>query len=116
MSTVLEVGTSEFDEKALRAGGLVVVDFSAKWCGPCQRMLPELKAAAGELGETVTFLKVDVDEAPEVAMRYGVQSVPNITILKDGQVVDTVIGAMPKSAILSRVKRHLDAAAQQRTG
>ncbi|HWA83198.1 MAG TPA: thioredoxin [Fimbriimonadaceae bacterium] len=107
MNAVLEIGQQEFDEKAVQVEGLVVVDFWATWCGPCKRMLPELDAAAQELGEKVTFVKVNVDESPEVAMRYGVQSIPNLTFLKDGQVVDMVVGAMPKSAIVSRARKFL---------
>ncbi|HVT10857.1 MAG TPA: thioredoxin [Fimbriimonadaceae bacterium] len=106
MSTVLAIGQQEFDE-AVQAEGLVVVDFWATWCGPCKRMLPELDAAAQELGEKATFLKVNVDESPEIAMRYGVQGIPNLTFLKGGRVVDAVVGAMPKAAIVSRVQRHL---------
>jgi thioredoxin 1 len=107
MSAVLEVGVAEFDQKAIKAEGLVVVDFSAKWCGPCQRMLPELEATANEFAGEATFLKVDVDESPDVAMRYGVQGIPNLTFIKQGQVVDIAIGAMPKSAIAERVRKNL---------
>ncbi|WP_025227431.1 thioredoxin [Fimbriimonas ginsengisoli] len=107
MSSVIEVKQSEFDQKALQAEGLVLVDFSAPWCGPCRRMEPELEAAAQEFAGKATFLKVNVDESPDVAMRYGVQGIPNLTFLKDGKVVDTVIGAMPKAAIVSRLKKNL---------
>jgi thioredoxin 1 len=107
MSKVIEVPQSEFDQKALQAEGLVLVDFSAPWCGPCRRMEPELEAAAEEFAGKATFLKVNVDESPEVAMRYGVQGIPNLTFFKGGQVVDTVVGAMPKAAIVSRVKKNL---------
>lgn len=107
MSSVIETTEREFDEKAVRAQGLVVVDFTAKWCGPCQRMAPELSAAAEELAGQVTVVKVDVDQSPEVAMRYGVQGIPNLTFLKDGKVVDVAVGAMPKSAITARIKQNL---------
>ncbi len=107
MNAVLEVGQQDFEEKAVTAPGLVVVDFSAKWCGPCRMMIPELEAAATELAGQATFFKVDVDEAPNVAMKYGVQGIPNLTLLKEGKVVDVIVGAMPRSAILARVRRHL---------
>jgi thioredoxin 1 len=107
MSAVLEIGESEFDQKVTEAQGLVIVDFSANWCGPCKRMLPELEATAAEFVGKATFLKVDVDESPEIAMRYGVQGIPNLTFLKGGQVVDVLIGAMPKSAIADRVRKNL---------
>src|SRR4051812_11706947 len=107
MNAVLEIGEQEFEQKAVQAEGLVVVDFSAKWCGPCKRMLPELEAAAAELAGQATFVTVDVDESPNVAMRYGVQGIPTLTFLKGGQVVDVAVGLMPKAAIVSRLKRHL---------
>jgi thioredoxin 1 len=107
MSAVLEIGQQEFEQKALKADGLVVVDFTAKWCGPCQRLAPELEAAANEFEGKATFLKVDVDESPDVAMRFGVQGIPNLTFLKGGEVVDVAIGLMPKAAIASRVRKNL---------
>lgn len=107
MSLVTEVSQNEFEQKALQAQGLVLVDFSAPWCGPCRRMEPELEAAAKELSGQATFLKVNVDEAPDVATRFGVQGIPNLTFLRDGQVVDVAVGAMPKAMIVSRVKKNL---------
>jgi len=107
MSKILEVKQSEFEEKAVKAEGLVLVDFSASWCGPCRRMLPELEAAAEQLAGKATFFKVDVDEAPDVAIKYGVQGIPNLTFLKNGQVVDVAVGLMPKAEIVSRVQKNL---------
>ncbi|MDR3692319.1 MAG: thioredoxin [Fimbriimonas sp.] len=107
MSRVLEVKQSEFEQKAVQAEGLVLVDFSASWCGPCRRMVPELEAAAEQLAGKATFVKVDVDEAPDVAIRYGVQGIPNLTFMKNGQVVDVAVGLMPKSEIVSRAQRNL---------
>jgi thioredoxin 1 len=106
MSAVKQIQPSEF-EVAIQSEGLVVVDFSAQWCGPCKRMLPELEAAATELAGKVSVVKVDVDESPEVAMRYGVQGIPNLTFFKEGKVVDVAVGAMPKAAILSRMQKNL---------
>jgi len=107
MSKIQQVGAAEFDKVALEADGLVLVDFSATWCGPCRRMLPELEAAAENLAGKATFLKVDVDEAPDIATRYGVQGIPNLTFFKGGKVVDTAVGLMPKADILARAQRHL---------
>jgi len=107
MSAVIEVKESEFNEKAVQAEGLVLVDFSAPWCGPCRRMEPELEAAAQELAGQATFLKINVDEAPEVSARYGVQGIPNLTFFKDGKVVDTVVGTQSKAAIVNRAKKNL---------
>lgn len=102
MSTVTRITTSEFEEKAVNNDKLVVIDFSASWCGPCRRLEPELEAAAQELAGNVSVFKVDVDADPELAVRYGVQSIPNLTFLQRGQVVDTIVGAVPKTTILTR--------------
>jgi len=107
MNAVLEIGQEEFDAQAVQAKGLVLVDFSAPWCGPCRRMEPELEAAAAELGDQVKVIKVNIDESPEIAMRYGVQGIPNLTFLKNGQVVDVQVGAIPKATIIARAKRNL---------
>ncbi len=107
MSRVIEVTESEFEQRAILADGLVLVDFSASWCGPCKRMLPELEAAAEQLKDKATFLKVDVDASPEIATKYGVQGIPNLTFLKNGQVVDVAVGLMPKAEIVARAQRNL---------
>jgi thioredoxin 1 len=91
----------------MKAEGLVLVDFSATWCGPCRRMLPELEAAAEQLKGKATFLKVDIDEAPDVANQFGVQGIPNLTFLRNGQVVDVAVGLTPKAEIVSRVQNLL---------
>jgi thioredoxin 1 len=108
MSALLqEIGNTEFEQKALQAEGLVLVDFSATWCGPCKRMQAELEAVAQEVGLQATFLKVDVDQSPEIAIRYGVQGIPNLTFFKNGKVVDQIVGAVPRSTILNQIKRNL---------
>lgn len=108
MSLVTQVGPADFEQKAIQVEGLVLVDFSATWCGPCKRMLPELEAAAEQLKGKATFLKVDIDEAPEVADRFGVQSIPNLTFLRNGQVVDQAVGLLPKAEIVKRVQLNLE--------
>lgn len=107
MSAVQQIAQSDFDGKVIQSEGLVVVDFTAKWCGPCQRMGPELDAAAAELGNQITVVKVDVDESPEIATRYGVQGIPNLTFFKGGKVIDVAVGLQPKAAIVQRIKLHL---------
>jgi thioredoxin len=106
-SAVIEIGSAEFEARAVKAEGLVLVDFSAPWCGPCRRMEPELEAVATEMAGKATFFKVNVDESPDIAMKYGVQGIPNLTFLKGGEVVDVAVGAMQRAAILSRVQKLL---------
>jgi thioredoxin 1 len=103
MSNVMKVSGENF-EQVVQAEGLVVVDFSAAWCGPCRRLEPELEAAAAEVSESARVVKVDVDADPELAMRYGVQGIPNLTFLKGGKVVDKIVGLVPRATIVERIK------------
>ena len=82
----------------------VVIDFWAPWCGPCRAIAPSLEEIARELGERVTVGKVNVDEQPGLAGRFGVRSIPTLLFFKDGLLQETVVGAVPKSEILKRIE------------
>ncbi len=101
------VASKDFDQEALQAEGVVLVDFSASWCGPCRRLEPELNAVAEEMAGQVKVIKVDVDASPDIAEKYGVQGIPQMNVLKGGQVVDRMVGLMPKAQIVTALKRHL---------
>lgn len=94
MATVSEVKEQDFNEQVLLADGKVVVDFWAPWCGPCKTVAPEIQKLADKHGN-VTFVKVNVDEAPSVAGRYNVMGIPTIGMFESGQLVKTAVGAMP---------------------
>ncbi|MEO0465479.1 MAG: thioredoxin [Pseudomonadota bacterium] len=84
----------------------VVVDFWAEWCGPCKQMAPHLEAVADELTGQVTVAKINVDENPMSASKYGVRGLPTLMLFKDGKVVDSQLGAMSKQRIADWIKEH----------
>jgi thioredoxin 1 len=97
--TLTEAG---FDE-ALAAHPRLVVDFWASWCGPCRMLAPVLDEVAREQGDQVVIGKVNVDEQPGLAGRFSVRSIPTLLFFKDGEAVDTMIGAQPKAQIDKRI-------------
>ena len=86
--------------------GLVLVDFWATWCGPCKMIAPVLEELDSEMSETVKIVKVDVDENQETAGQFQVMSIPTLLLMKDGEVVDKVVGFQPKEALVDLVNRH----------
>jgi len=82
----------------------VLVDFFAEWCGPCQTMIPILKELAGDLGEDVRILKVDIDKNPAAARAFGVRGVPTFMVFKNGKPAWRQSGAMPKSELIKGIK------------
>ena len=86
---------------------LIVVDFFATWCGPCKKLSPTLDEVSEEFGDRVNIVKVDVDESEDLAMTYGIRSVPTVLFFKKGQQVDKFVGALPKSEIVSKIENQL---------
>ncbi len=97
-ANIINADDATFDEEVLGADQPVVVDFWAPWCGPCKMVGPELEALASDRPD-VKVVKVNVDDSPGVASRFGIASIPTITLFKDGNAVATSIGAKPRSAI-----------------
>lgn len=95
------IPSSEFDAKVLEAQGPVLVDFFATWCGPCKMLAPTLDEVAGEVAGRAQVYKVDIDQSPNVASRYGVMSVPTLIVFENGQVKNQMVGAQPKQAVLN---------------
>lgn len=95
---VIHATTDSFEQEVLQAKGAVLVDFWATWCGPCQMVGPIVEQLAEEQSE-VKIVKVDVDQAQEIAGRYGVLSIPTFVLFKDGKEVRREVGALPKVAL-----------------
>jgi len=103
MSTPIHVSDAEFEEKVLKSATPVVVDFWAPWCGPCRMIAPVLDDLAKQYGEKLVIAKVNTDENPQYAMQFGVQGIPTMLFIKDGELVDRMVGAAPKPSIQQRV-------------
>ena len=95
-----EVTEAQFNEVVLGSDVPVVVDFWAEWCGPCRLVHPELEKIAEEYDDKIKVVKLNIDEAPGVAAKYGVMSIPTIALFVDGDVASQVIGARPKDDIV----------------
>lgn len=97
---------NNFQETAL-AGGVSVVDFWAEWCGPCRLVGPIIDDLAKDYEGRATIGKVNVDDNPEISLKYGVRSIPTILIIKDGEVVDKQVGATTKANLDAKIAAHL---------
>ena len=94
-----KVSDASFEADVLKATGPVVVDFWAEWCGPCRMIAPALEEISGSLGDKVKILKLNVDENPHTAAKYGIQSIPTLMIFKGGKEASRQIGAGPKQKL-----------------
>jgi len=109
MSAATAVTTESFDADVLKSDVPVLVDFWAPWCGPCRAVAPAVDAVAAEFSGRAKVVKVNVDEQPEIAGKYGVQSIPTLSIFKGGRVVDQILGAVPKSVISEKLTAQVEA-------
>jgi len=107
MNAPIHVTDSEFEEKVLKSELPVIVDFWAPWCGPCRMIAPTIEQLAREYEGRVIVAKVNTDHNGELAMSYGIQGIPTLLFVKDGQVVDRITGAVGKQVLVNRLERLL---------
>ena len=101
---IVDVNDGNFSQET--NDGLVLVDFWAPWCGPCKMIAPVLEELSEEQGDAVKIAKLNVDDNQETAGKYGVMSIPTLLLMKDGNVVDQVVGFQPKEALAELINKH----------
>jgi len=107
MTTALHLTDATFEQDVIKSNIPVLIDFWAAWCGPCRMIAPIIEELANEYDTKAKICKLDVDNNPNTAMQFGIRSIPTILILKNGEVVDTIVGAVPKAHIVEKLNSHL---------
>ncbi|MGZ8379584.1 MAG: thioredoxin [Gemmatirosa sp.] len=106
MANAIAVTDADFESEVEKHEGLAVVDFWATWCGPCRMVAPIVEQLAGEYEGKAKVLKLDVDTNQRTATRFNIRSIPQILFFKDGKLVDTVVGAVPRNVLEGKFKQH----------
>ena len=106
---IKEITDGNFQSEIAENNGLSMVDFWAEWCGPCRIVAPFVEQLAGEYAGRVTVGKLNVDNNPRTSAQFGVRSIPTMLFFKDGKVVETVVGAVPKHILDRKIQEHLAA-------
>lgn len=106
MSKPVEIEEAKFEEAVIKSKMPVLVDFWAPWCGPCKMVAPVVEELAEDYDGQIGFVKVNVDDCPQVASQYGIMSIPTLILFKDGKPVSNVVGFRPKSEL----KKNIDEA------
>ncbi len=102
--TTNKITDSSFEQDVLNSQKLVLVDYWAEWCGPCKQIGPSLEEISDEMSDKVTVAKLNIDENPEAAGKYGVKGIPTLMLFKDGEIISTKVGALPKSKIIEWIE------------
>ncbi len=96
-----------FNKDVSSSSHAVIVDFWAEWCGPCKQIGPILEEISEEKNETIKILKLNIDENPETPQKYGVRGIPTLMMFRDGKLIDTKVGSLPKSSLIEWINNNL---------
>jgi thioredoxin 1 len=107
MGKTVEITDANFQKEVLSSIEPVLVDFWAVWCGPCKMVAPIVEEIAEKYGNKLKVGKFDVDKSRQVPANYGIRSIPTLLVFKNGQVVEQIIGAVPKDHLLKKLERHI---------
>ena len=107
MADIMEVSDDSFDSEIINSELPAMVDFWAEWCGPCKMVSPVVEELAGEYEGKIKVAKMDVDQNRQTPARFGIRNIPTLILFKGGEVVNTIIGAQPKSSIENELKKLL---------
>jgi thioredoxin 1 len=108
MGTTITVSDTNFRAEVLESPGVTIMDLWAEWCGPCKRLAPIMEQIGTEYAGQIKVTKLDVDANPDIPGRYQVMGLPTVLVFKTGQLVETIVGFMPKEKILKRILPHLE--------
>ena len=103
---VKEVSDSSFENDVLGSGKPVLVDFWAEWCAPCRMLAPTVAAIAEHYGDAISVVKLNVDDNPSTAQRYGIKGIPTLILFREGKMVDRLVGANPKESIMKLIENN----------
>ena len=107
MSNAVDITDATFENEVLKNDSITVVDFWAPWCGPCRKMGPVLDEIAGDFAGKIKVAKINTDANLKTAKEYQISGLPSIVIFKNGEAKETLVGLMPKSAIVQNIEKHL---------
>jgi thioredoxin 1 len=107
MSSVQNVTDTTFDQEVTKSDRPVLVDFWAPWCGPCKAVAPVVDDLAKEYDGRLKVVKLNTDENPKTAQAYSIRGIPSLYLFKNGQVVEQVVGAVPKSTLVAAINKHV---------